>query len=96
MVGDQILSSYVESFAVENDLKGLKSDELFECFVNSTVVSKRFGQLVDPLDVGTGTHAFGLDGIAILVNDQLVLSADEVEERSRTRLDAHFFFFKNG
>jgi cold shock CspA family protein len=92
-MNDQILGSYISTFAVESDLASLPQDDLFEHFANFTIVSKLFGQQVDPLDVHTGT-AFGIDGIAIFVNDQPVLGADEVEELSRHRLDAHFVFIQ--
>lgn len=94
MIHDQILASYVAAFAKETELESLPVDSLFEHFVNYAVVSKLFGQQIDVLDVSTG-KAFGIDGLAIFVNDQLVLGGDEVTDLSRNRLDAHFVFIQS-
>jgi len=92
VIHDRVLDSYVQQFAKDYDLTSLGEDRVFEHFANLTVASKVSGQRIDPLDATTGANAYGVDGIAILVNDQLVLDPDEVTDLKRNRLDAHFIF----
>jgi hypothetical protein len=92
MIGDQILQSFVEAFAREHELDGNKSEQqLFEHFANYAVLSRLYSGTVD-LEVLETAGAFGIDGLAIIANDILVESTDEIADIARNSLDVSFVF----
>ncbi len=91
MIGDQILESFVSNFAKEHELGNLASDKLFEHFANYAVLSRLYNGTVQLDDLETN-GAFGIDGIAVIANDVLVTSRDEVKDVARHSLDASFVF----
>ena len=91
MLGDQILDTFASSFAKEHELEGLKPDKLFEHFANYAVLSRLYSGTVQ-LDVLETNGAFGIDGVAIIANDVLVTSRDEVKDVARHSLDTSFVF----
>jgi cold shock CspA family protein len=91
MIGDQILDSFVANFAQEHELGEAKPDQLFEHFANYAVLSRLYNGTVQ-LDALETDRAFGIDGIAIIANDLLVTSRDEIKEVARHSLDGRFVF----
>lgn len=95
---DRILESFVENFVSESGLEYLDKPTAFEYFVNHTILSKIHP---DPFDIeeisigGGGDNA--LDGVAILVNDHLVTSQEDVDHfrKSLRRLDVKFIFIQS-
>ena len=91
MIGDQVLDSFVNGFRDEHELNGEPEATLFEHFVNFTVLSRRIGGSVVPEQLATG-GAYGIDGLAVIANDQLVTSQEENAEIAKHSLDANFVF----
>lgn len=94
---DRIIEGYLKDFAEAHDLKDVDEPKLFEHFINHCIVSREHPENFDfeTVTVG-GLGEIGLDGIAILVNDHLVSSKDEIEFFSKKlrRLDVRFLFIQ--
>ena len=91
MIGDQILETFVSNFAKEHELEGLPPDKLFEHFANYAVLSRLYSGTVQ-LDILETNGAFGIDGVAVIANDLLVTSSEEIKDIARHSLDASFVF----
>ena len=66
-------------------------DKLFEHFANYAVLSRLYNGTVQFDDLETN-GAYGIDGIAVIANDVLVTSPDEIKEVARHSLGASFVF----
>jgi cold shock CspA family protein len=92
---DRIISTYLADFVKEFGLGDLEQPKAFEHFVNYCVVSRHHSDTFDPEDVTVGGGGdLGLDGVAILVNDHLVRSPQDVDyfKKALRRLDVDFVF----
>ncbi|RAM51928.1 MAG: AIPR protein [Hapalosiphonaceae cyanobacterium JJU2] len=95
---DQILKNYVKNFVDESSLEHLDESTAFEYFVNHTIISKIHP---DPFDVEAttvgGSNDNAIDGIAILVNDYLATSEEEIDyfRKSLRRFDVKFIFIQS-
>lgn len=95
---DQILKSYVKNFVDESSLEHLDEATAFEYFVNHTILSKIHP---DPFDAETttigGSHDNALDGIAVLVNEHIVTSEEEIDyfRKNLRRFDVKFVFIQS-
>jgi len=95
---NQILKSYLKNFVDESSLEHLDEATAFEYFVNHTVLSKIHP---DPFDVEAttigGSNDNALDGIAIIVNDYIVTSEEEVNHfrKELRRFDVKFIFIQS-
>ncbi len=95
---DKILTSYVEDFAGKQDFGDLPPAEQFHHFVNYCLVSRATSDSFDIEDLSTeGDGDTGVDGVAVLVNDHIVSSPDDVDYfRDRVgRLDVEFIFVQS-
>jgi len=95
---DLILKNYVKKFVDESSLEHLDEPTAFEYFVNHTILSKIHP---DPFDVEAttvgGPNDNSLDGIAILVNDHMVTSQEEIDyfRENLRRFDVKFIFIQS-
>jgi cold shock CspA family protein len=92
---DQILDAYLRDFIEKFGLGTLKEDQAFERLVSYCVVAKHYADTFDPDEVCVGGSGdLGLDAVAILVNDHLVFSKEDVDHLKKTlrRLDVQFVF----
>jgi cold shock CspA family protein len=90
---DRILENDLQSFTKEFDLTTLPEPTAFEYFVNYCVISRYHPDAFDPEDVAVGGHGdLGLDGLAIIVNDRLVSSKEDVDYLTKEfrRLEVEF------
>ena len=95
---DRILTSYLKDFTNDFGLLKFDENELFEHFVNYSIISKHHPESFEPEDVAVGGPGdLGLDGLAIVVNDHLVASKDAVDhlKKALRRLDVDFFFIQS-
>lgn len=67
------LNSFVSEYALEADERALQ----FEKFANFTVLSNRIASAVELDDVTTGKDDDGTDGIAVIINEEHVISAED-------------------
>lgn len=77
---DQILKGYVEDFKTSFDVEVSDESTVFEHFVNYCVISKQYPRdfEYDDIHVG-GSDDIGLDGIAFVVNGNIVTSPEAIE-----------------
>ncbi|MFA0815740.1 MAG: AIPR family protein [Anaerofustis sp.] len=77
---DRITNSMMESFKQNQSIEDFDEPLLFEYFVNYCVVNSIYGTNdFDIEDITTGVATQGIDGIAIIVNQKLVNSIDEID-----------------
>lgn len=67
------LASFVNSFGLEADDESVQ----FEKFTTYCVLSNRFGSTFDLDDVSTGPGDEGIDGVAIVIDESVSVSADD-------------------
>lgn len=67
------LTSFVKSFGLEADDESVQ----FEKFTTYCVLSNRFGSTFDLDDVSTGPGDEGIDGVAIVIDESVAVSADD-------------------
>ncbi|MBE9256629.1 MULTISPECIES: hypothetical protein [Aphanizomenonaceae] len=76
---DRITSSYLKTFKQEQSFsEDLNESILFEHFVNYCIVSKEYNAqfLLEDIHIGGGGD-LGIDGIAIIVNGNLIISSKD-------------------
>jgi hypothetical protein len=74
-----ILKKYVEQLSNSFEIEETE-DKLFETFCNYCVVSKSFLGRFDPRNITTADDDASIDGIAILIDSELILTADDAKE----------------
>jgi len=92
---DKITESLLGSFAAENEIESCEGHEQFEHFANHCILSKHYRHTfaLDSIHTGGGGDV-ALDGIAIIVNGQIVEDEDELADvvRSAGYLDCDVLF----
>jgi hypothetical protein len=77
---DVVTQSLLKEFVASQKIEGLGQADQFEAFVNYIVVSDIFPEEFDFGMISTGKGEFGLDGIAVIVNDILVDDEEQLED----------------
>jgi len=94
---DQIIEAYLKDFIEEHALANLNEAQVFERFASHCVVSKHHPETFDVENVCLGGAGdLGIDGAAILVNDHLVTSTEEIDHFKKLlrRLEVKFLFIQ--
>ena len=94
---DRFLAAYLKDFTDDFGLAEFDENELFEHFVNYSIISKHHPESFQPEDVAVGGSGdLGIDGLAIVVNDHLVTSTSDVDYLKKVlrRLDVDFIFIQ--
>lgn len=93
---NQIVKSFLDTHIKEYGLEHLKQDVAFEHFCNRLVVNKYVVERFSPEDTMTEAGEIGLDGIAIIVNDMLVIDEDTLNEALKlsAKIDVKFVFLQ--
>jgi cold shock CspA family protein len=95
---DLILISLLNDFVKENSIETLPESKAFEHFINYCMISRiHSGPFsFENISVGGGND-LGIDGLAIIVNEHLVLSIEEVDyfKSILNRLDVEFVFIQS-
>jgi len=90
---DEILKSFLSTFVSQHGLEQMDEDQVFERFVNFSIVSKLYPREIDLEYLSTGGgDDLALDGIAIIVNGNIIKNEEEIDflrERNGT-LDVTF------
>lgn len=79
-----ILKNHVNELAEEFERKGVTESKLFEQFCNYCVVSRHYFGRFDPADITTDEDDASLDGVAIIIDGDLIVTADDAEEVFKT------------
>lgn len=87
------LTDYVRS----NSLQGYKEDEQFEIYSIFSTLNGFLGESVEAYDVHLAGNEFGVDGIAILIQGELVRNKNEAEDKmgSIKNPSIEFIFFQS-
>lgn len=79
-MNDVILKSFLDDFRASYDFAELHDDTLFEYFVNYCIVSKLYPREFQIEDLSTdGENDLGIDGVAIIVNGNIITDEDEID-----------------
>lgn len=91
---DVVTQSLLREFAASQKIDALPQSEQFEAFVNYVVVSDVFPEEFDFASIATGTGEFGLDGLAIIVNDTIVEEEEQLDDllEHHSTLQVQFIF----
>lgn len=73
----RIVSSHLDSFVGENALDADTRQVQFEKFANFAVLSGKLATTIELDDVTTGNDDDGTDGIAIIINEEHIVSAED-------------------
>lgn len=95
---DRIVEGYLKDFIKSEQLEHLDDAQAFERFVNFCVISRDHPDTFELEDVSVGgTGDLGIDGLAILVNDHIVSSPEDVDffKKQLRRLDVRFVFIQS-
>ena len=95
---DRIIESFVEDFKNEFNFNEKDKSKLFEHFVNYAIISKIYPDRssIDKINVG-GTRNPGIDGLAIMTNNHLVSTEEEIDYfiQDADILDVEFNFIQS-
>lgn len=75
----RIVKSHLESFVKSFGLEQHDESVQFEMFANNAILSAKVGSDFDIEDVTTGPGDDGTDGIAVLINEEVVVSDDDAK-----------------
>lgn len=76
---DRVSEALMNEFCVEKELTHLLEEDRFEHFVSFITVGQHYSDTFDTEDILVG-KATGIDGIAIIVNGNLITDVDAVDE----------------
>jgi AIPR protein len=77
---DVVTQSLLKEFAESQKIDGLAQSDQFEAFINYIIVSDIYPEEFDFNIVATGQGEFGIDGIAIIVNDAIVDDEEQLDD----------------
>jgi len=77
---DVVTQSLLKEFAESQKIDSLAQPDQFEAFINYIVVSDIYPEEFDFNIVSTGQGEFGIDGIAIIVNDAIVDDEEQLDD----------------
>lgn len=95
---DIVTKNLLKTFHAEESLPvDLTEDVLFEHFANFCILAKEYSEEFRLDDIHTGEGGdMAIDGIAILVNGNLIVNADEIDDlaQSNKYIEAEFIFIQ--
>ena len=74
----RIIKSHLDNFAKSFEIADLDENTQFEMFANYAVISPRVGAEFQLEDITTGDGDDGMDGVAVLIDEEVIVSADDV------------------
>lgn len=78
---DPITKSFLNEFIESKNYNFLIPSQQFELFTNFCVINKEYDSVsFDEKEISTGTSTQGIDGIAIIVNNKLCYSIEEIRQ----------------
>lgn len=102
-VDNKIIAGYLKDFKEDFEVNEVNDDLAFEKFANYCIISRVHPEAfttdfekLDYLNIGGGEDT-GIDGLAIIVNEHLVSSIEEIEDlmKYHKRFDVRFVFIQS-
>lgn len=96
-----ILKKHMADLANDFELKDYEESKLFEMFCNFCIVSKKYFGRFNPKEVTTGGDDASIDGIAVIIDGELITKIDDALEifdtyKSNFNVDIIFTQVKSG
>ena len=79
-----ILASHVKELKDEFELSRYKESKIFEFFCNYCVLSKSYYGRFNPVDITTDEDDAAIDGLAVTIDGDLILTVDDAEQAFKT------------
>ncbi|CRL60739.1 AIPR family protein [Proteus vulgaris] len=79
-----LLSQYVEDLAGEFEYTGQEPSKIFEYFCNYVILSRYFLGRFNPIDITTQEDDASLDGIAFIIDGELIITPDDANSAFNT------------
>ncbi len=91
---DRITKTLVDDFLRSEEIKTTNESKDFEKFVNYSIISQEYNQTFNVDDVTLNDGVYGIDGIGIVENGELVDTTDEIDDLISTNnyLEVSFVF----
>ena len=91
----RVIESHLNSFVEQYDFTGLKTSEQFERFCNLSILSSKVASAFDVEEVTTNADDDGIDGIAILIDEEIVFCDDDaitIFKKDRRNIEVELVF----
>ncbi len=76
---NKIIENFLETHVKEYSIEEYEKEKAFEHFVNRCIVNKYSVDRFDPMEIMTDEGEKGIDGVAIIVNDRIIMTIDELK-----------------
>ncbi|MGE5495122.1 MAG: AIPR family protein [Burkholderiales bacterium] len=93
-----VIEGYLENFCKDFNYNNIEKETKFEHFVNYTVVSNEYDSTqFDIANIHTDKAIQGIDGIAIIINNRLCFSKEEIKTsiEFNNKLEVDFIFIQS-
>ena len=96
----QVIKAYLKDFIKEFEYENYKESVQFEMFVNYCVISKHYPEQFDVESITTFEGEEGIDGVAVIIDDDLVLTEEEAasifnDMPARKRCNVEYIFIQS-
>lgn len=90
-----VIKAQCQQFKINECLNHLSESEVFEAYTIYSVISGQLGRSVNPLDVHLKGDEFGLDGVGIIIQGDIVKDTDEANSAldGTNNPEVEFLFF---
>ncbi|MEA1647859.1 AIPR family protein [Nitrospirillum sp. BR 11164] len=85
----RIVKAHLDSYVRDNGLEAEDESSQFEKFVTHAVVSSRFSGSYEIDDLVTGEADDGIDGIAVVIDEEIIISAEDANSIFATQKRNH-------
>jgi len=94
---NKIIESFLNTHIREYSIEEFEKEIAFEHFINRCIVNKYSIDRFDPADIMTDKGEKGIDGVAIVVNDRIIMTVDELESvvKENADLEVKFVFIQS-
>ena len=94
---NKIIESFLNTHIREYSIEGFEKEIAFEHFINRCIINKYSVDRFDPMDIMTDEGEKGIDGVAIVVNDRIIMTKDELDSivKDNPDLEVKFVFIQS-
>lgn len=94
---NRIIKSFLDAHIKEYELESLNEETAFEHFINRCIVNKYSNERFDPEIIMTDKGEKGLDGVAIIINERIIIDIEQAKSiiEGSSNLDVTFVFIQS-